>query len=506
MINDGNDPKNESTTEVGDSHSHHDAGDVADVKLEPENDESLSSKDEVVKDYEVRNTPYADSNKPTITDGHGDSPMSDFAQTTYGVPVEELFMGTSTDQVVTEWMFGYTAKGLFSQSSRDEHHNWVPNIKEPEKPIIGPTKPRLRSTGGNLKGSSALELIRKRTQTGGMITFPLVHSGIVATMRPAKESEIIDFEHRISSTATRVGINTSGQLLHARSAVFVKELCELAFDLIVSTNLKVSDPDILRETISSFDYSTLCWAALSTKYPDGFPWNIACSFEECKEVTPVTMHFPTMYRMDRNAITPTMRTILTKSTVTVEDLELYQKELKCEKAKIDVGDGIKLILKSSTIGEWIDDGLKWVSEIETAYNSAMSTYTSEDRRHRYMNSLTQAKRLLKYRHLIDKIEIIVDEETGASEIIDDPDNIDEIIEEISGLTSHFILAENGILSFIQENALTLIGYPTHACPSCGKVHETKDGPFRAIVPIAVDRLLFTLVQQRVSLMVEMSEE
>lgn len=377
--------------------------------------------------------------------------------------------------------------------------------------VVGVKRPTYRSTGGHVHGKAALEMVRSINGAGGTLTIPLINTGIHITVKPANETAFIDTEFRIGQAATEIGTATTGLMLNARSGVFSKELIDLALSQVTTSNLAVGAEALhptLMEIIDPLDYPVLVWSVLAAKFVSGHPWNFVCTEEQCKHSRAAVINFTRMLWFDKSMLTNVQLNILAKHqrSVTLEQVATYRSEWGAGKSSEHVmSDGIKIVFKRGSLREYVDTSKQWIDEIERHYNSAMTTFTSEQRRNQYLSSQMQSRRMRKYEHMVSHI-LLPSGLEGEYATVDDRETIRALLEEFSAASSEYESFEESAITYIDANSSAIIGYVAHPCEKCGHEPETVSGKFRSIVPVAIDRVLFTLVQQRNSIMAQLGQE
>ncbi|WP_337136365.1 hypothetical protein, partial [Staphylococcus aureus] len=87
-------------------------------------------------------------------------------------------------------------------------------------------------------------------------------------------------------------------------------------------------------------------------------------------------------------------------------------------------------------------------------------------REQYLDGQIQARRMLKYEHLVSEIRIPGDME-GDYSVIDDRETIRDVLIEYSSIDDNYQIFEDGANTFIEESTIALVGYPTQKCKACG---------------------------------------
>lgn len=375
--------------------------------------------------------------------------------------------------------------------------DWCQEINHKGK-TIGPRMPKIKATGGNLAGRAALELYRRNNSKGGTLTFPLYASGLWITMEPANEDKFVELDFSLQHEATKVGLSTTGLLLNARSGVFSDALVRLALEHVVGCNYPLPPGEMvngLLSLIDPMDYGTLIWGVMATKFVNGHPWEFECSSNDCEHTKQEMISFARMLWVDKASLTERQLDIMADSVSTINDakLEEYRNEFKDYEEEIEMPNGDIVVLSRGTLGGFLATAKSWVSGIEQAYTKSVSSYHTKEKREQYLDQQYQARRLAKYEHMVKEIRIPNGDDFVT---IDDEDTVHELLREMSGLDDVFHIFESAVLSYIERSTIAVVGYRSRKCPSCGYEPQLTSGRFRNVVPIAIDRLLFTLAQQR----------
>lgn len=420
-----------------------------------------------------------------------------------------------------EWSTGIEPKiGPDAFAQANFHHNpqflmeermaegdWTQSLSHAGK-HIGAERAKYGNTG-NLKGAAAVEMIRRRSGNGTTIAFPLLRSGIWLTMRPATEQELVDLDYRLTSNENAVGRSTAGMLLDAGAGSYAEALIELALSLVIDSNITNRAEGLaaaLRKRIDVLDYGDLIAHMLISQYPDGYPWEFTCSNPRCNHVvTGKRINFARMIWRDKASLTEHQLTELIKRRNSISDDEIakYKDDFKLtDKDKVTLKHAnLTIHFRTTTLDDYITSSRGWIKNIENRYTTSLTKYHSEAQRAQFVSSQTQINRFAKYVHIIDKITF---DDCDAE--ITDRATIEEAIGAIDPTTTDFEDFEEAAITYIEANTLSVFGYPSQTCNSCGVEPETPDGRFKSIVPIAPDRTFFTLAQLKTWAMTKLGEE
>jgi hypothetical protein len=419
--------------------------------------------------------------------------------TFYNYGMEVLTKYTLNADIDTEVVSNYTPELIHTDKLTEADTYWSQHIRREGGAVIGPRRPRLASTGGTLTGMAAIESIRRVAGAGGSLTYELAHSGLVITVTPVKETEMIDFEFDLTRAATQVGLSTTGLLLNGRSGVFSEALVNLALDHITSCNFKEVGTNFraLADYIDPLDYGALIWGMLATTLANGHPWEFACTNGECKHRREALVNFSRMLWVNRNGLTEKQQNMLVKfsNNITAAQLTEYRQEFTDKAATYTMSTGVIVHWQRSTLAEYLRQAKEWVSAIEKQYNTAMTNYFTEAERRRYLNGQIQARRMHKYIHQVGKIMVPSAVEGEYDEIVD-RDAIHAVLLELTAITPDIREFETAAVDYIESNTVQVVGYPGVKCTKCNHVPKGRGGEFRSIVPVAVDRVFFTYVQRK----------
>lgn len=494
--------------------------DVNTTEVETTSDEDESNdeaKDEAKLDvrnelYNLDSTPYEEKSKVVGDVKRQPStvalPLTSYMQNPAVTLSAFSIANQEVDENLTELFNPYLLFTMDMMAKGD----WVQNISHKGK-SIGPRSPRLRSTGGELAGKAALVKLRRRTGGGVELTFELPHTGLVVTMTPVHETKLIDLDFTLTAHTARVGLMTTGLLLSARSGIFSNTLIELAIDQIISTNLKVPKGTDMRETLLSvidpLDYPILIWGLQASKSPSGHPWTYRCSNPDCQHEHDDTLNFGRAYWLNRAALTEKQLDILTSvsSGVTLEDLETYREEFADDGSEeIELDSGVKIVFGRTNMTEFLASTDGWCTRVEKQYANSLRDYATDKQRSEYLRSIVQSSRMNRYAHMVKRIVIPdvngIDEDVYENNTPEEREIVRVLLEELSSTTLDFDKFEGAVLEYIDNHTVAVIGYPAVECPKCNFVPKTKSGALRSIVPIPIDRVFFTLVQQKVSLLAQ----
>jgi hypothetical protein len=88
---------------------------------------------------------------------------------------------------------------------------------------------------------------------------------------------------------------------------------------------------------------------------------------------------------------------------------------------------------------------------------------------------------------------------GDDHEVTDKESIEGLLDSMS--SDDYVRSEllEKITDYISYSCITVVGVPSYACPSCGKVNESdkKHPTIRSVIPLDVYQTFFALLAQRV---------
>ena len=440
--------------------------------------------------------------------------------TTWGMPtrmaisyrVKNGIESDLEDDDVAEAISHITPNDFLHDRVHRDGSQWDQTLRHKEKDII-PLWSRSRAVGGEVRGSEAVELLAQFCGRGMKLWHVLPHSCIYVRMRAPTDIEQINFDFELSKIREHIGLNTTGVLLSANSACFVETLVDLALRMVVDTNVQnLSEGMVtaLRKRIDNRDYLHLINGLMATTAPEGHPWVIRCPNPKHKHSRNVTLNFARMQHIDKSALSIKQLDMLVDCNRKISDEQLaeYQAEFKTtDKNTIELENGVRIKLKHCTLDDQIQIGKEWVQSIETEYAKAMSEYVIEEQRTSYLHSSITARALRKYEYYVESISWPNDADENEWLTIVDRKTIRDSLEALSVVGANISKFDEGVTEYISNTTVAIIGHAIETFDGCDAAPFEASGNerLRSLVPVAVDRVFFTVVKLRTGVMAQLGQ-
>ncbi|QVW55922.1 hypothetical protein pEaSNUABM10_00059 [Erwinia phage pEa_SNUABM_10] len=390
-------------------------------------------------------------------------------------------------------------RAAFDMALEREDTAWQQTIKLPNNKFVSAVTDR----GANAQG--AMAALRRRRGSGSPVSVWLPATGIFVGFRAPHENDMCDFDIRITSEQSKIGMFTYGLLLASSSGVYLQHMIEHSLNFAVDTTYDCQGLDIktaLMDIVDVDDYWLLVIGPLMAKFPAGIPWKLLCPNHECGHEREVRLNLARCIRMADGLFSDLHRSLWLRQRGKGPDAIIgnaeyleYRKELpKSKAARFHYEQlGITVEFGRSTIGQFIDNTNAWVEKINTSATNALANHATESERSQYIRLAAENRRLTRY---ATHVKAIIVEETVKGEPVEtreeDPDRIFEMLEELSSDRMYVLAFENALSTYNEESRMAVFGYMGHACPSCKTGEGEEDGPFRGIVTISPDKVFFAL--------------
>lgn len=400
-----------------------------------------------------------------------------------------------------EPMMVYSPRGIGADAIRRMNSKWENSLTK-GKHRIGMGSPRIDNPSNILRGNIAQTILRRVANLGANVVVFLPRSCIYLELAPPGDDEVIATDYSYITERSRLGISTNGMLLAATSGTFVENTVKLALRCVVNTNVANLGNDTvtaLMERIDPLDYPLIVNAMMTARYANGYPWTMRCINSNCNHEHEGRMNFARCQRIDFSMLTDEQLVMAATKNRTITDAELksYRDKFKLsDLSKFNYNDNISIELTTGSLLGYVDSARAWKSTIEASQTRALASYATDAERNRFLNSQIQIHFMRKFAHFVERI--VINAGTDKEQIIED---YADIVDSLTTLSKNVVLAtefENHVLSWLEANTISVVGYPAWECTSCKTVQsKTKEGPFRNFVPIAIDRVFF-LVSRRLS--------
>ncbi len=398
---------------------------------------------------------------------------------------------------------------------------------------IGYPKLKLDDNVDVLSGQAALRYINKISKTGVVTKIPLWHSGIVLTIDPFSEQELLDLNIGLSRQKIELGIETRGISLSGDDVHIVGTIVDFILDHVIDCNLKAYNKTILADTILANDIHVLLAGALACIYPSGYPifhpcvnvskglcnYNIESKHKENGDFYPDSLlDFTKIVWVDENSIGFTNKQHMSSGskTHTLESITNYQNELinkltEATKQKdissITAKDGnvtIAIGFKVPTIRNYINQSNDWVNHIKKMVDSSLTSdlklldddndeLDTKDKRTKLINSYSVVTEIVKHLAWVDYI--LITEANGIKRRIIDNKSIKASLEVFMKTDNFKKDFETALQKFKEESLIAFTGIPNFACPVCGSGQVT-NSKTPSLIPINMIGYFFSTMEWR----------
>lgn len=413
-------------------------------------------------------------------------------------------------EVVTECSDHYTTNDLYLDRVQDPDSLWLQGVEKPDHSLLGIASPKFKNLeGGELKGEMAVLQFSKRLGVGDVLTVPLPHSGIVVTLKPPTERDLIDFYNSIFREKVYLGRMSAGLTLTNLSVYLNNRVFEFIVKHIHSVNYSDISKEQLRTYLNLHDFHILAWGFAATMYPNGFDYQRPCvnNIEKCNHVEREVINMLKLLWVDNTSLTQPQKDILYDVRPNKHTAEVFRKftaeHTRVKASEVTLKNGIKFYLKVPTFAEHTADGLAWVNRINTVIDNLIVADDTEENADKAKQELLQqhvsSSYLRQFSHFIDYIE---DEDNNN--VVKDRDTINQLLEVFSVDDDTRAELTKAILKFKSDTTIALIGIPTYECPACKTEQNTAPvgDRFVSVIPLDVLNLFFTLLTLRMSKILE----
>lgn len=412
---------------------------------------------------------------------------------------------------VSEAVENYTVDGLYQSRLDDQEADFAQGIRKPDGSLLGMASPKFRAVDGELKGELAVLKVSKKLGLGDVLSIPLPHSGIVVTIKPPTERDIIDFYNTVFREKIYLGRMSSGLTLTNLSAYINNRLFDFIIKHVHSINYSDINKDQLKNYILIHDFHVLAWGFAATMYPNGFDYQRPCTnhIDSCNYIAKATINMLKLLWVDNSSLTQVQKDILYEvrpGKLTTDSYRKFVGEHQRTKGReVSLANGLKVTLKIPTVAEHVSDGLGWVNKINNSIDNILTAEGDESEAKTEMLQQYVASSVLRqFSHFVDFIE-------ADESVITDRDTIHSVLELLSSEDDLRKELTEAILKFKSDTTIALVGIPEYKCPDCGKEQRSEDTAgivppenekLSSVIPLDVMMLFFTLLTLRMSRILE----
>lgn len=412
-------------------------------------------------------------------------------------------------EVSQESIDNYTPGSLYQNRFRDPDSLFRQGVEKEDGSLASISAPRFKNAGGELKGEVAILKISKALGLGDTLTVPLPHSGVVVTLKPPKERDIIDFYNSVFREKVYLGRMSAGLTLSNMSVYINNRLFQFILKHVHSVNYKEVPKEHLGNYILIHDFPILAWAFAATQYPNGFDYQRACTndLKKCSHIEQAVINMLKLLWIDNTQLSAVQKSVITDYRPNNLDVEVYRKYIS-EHSRVRGKDyalknGMKFRMKVPTFNEHISDGMAWVTKINGDIDNLITDPESEaEAKTELLMQYVNSSALRQFSHFVDYIELNAAE--GGGDIIVDRDTINSTLELLSSDDDVRAELSTAFLDFKSFSTIALVGIPSYKCSNC----EAEQNPvpvndnFVSVIPLDVISIFFTLLTLRMSKILE----
>lgn len=407
-------------------------------------------------------------------------------------------------EAINEAVDNYTTDGLYQDRFDDPNADFTQGVRKPDGSLLGMSSPKFRDSGGELKGEVAVLKVSKKLGLGDVLSIPLPHSGIVVTIKPPTERDIIDFYNTVFREKVYLGRMSSGLTLTNLSAYINNRLFDFIIKHVHSINYSGISKDQLKNYILIHDFHILAWGFAATMYPNGFEYDRPCTnhIESCNHVAKATLNMLKLLWVDNSSLTQVQKDTLYEVRPGKLPDEAYRKYItehtRMRTREVTLSNGMKVALKVPTVAEHVSDGLGWVNKINHSIDTIIAVEgDGEEAKTEMLQQYVNSSILRQFSHFIDFIE-------ADDSVISDRDTLHSVLELMSSDDDMRRELTKAVLDFTSQTTIALVGIPEYKCPSCGVAQnpEPVNPELTSVIPLDVMMLFFTLLTLRMSRILE----
>lgn len=342
-----------------------------------------------------------------------------------------------------------------------------------------------------------LGAIYRRNNSGAPVTMWLPATGIYIESEAPHESDICDYDMMQTMETSKVGMSSYGLLLSASSGLYIKHMFNFALRFVTSATVETGENDMhqtLAVIIDERDYWLVVVNCLIAKFPGGIPWQLACSDHTCNHEETTKLNLARSIRYGNGILTPVQQEMARRqrngAMMTLQEISEYQKGHVDTPESTFKDEDLTVKFRHVPVAEFIDTAEEWVADINRAATEALGQYPTENERDKHIRVNAEARRLLRYAHMVESISAF--DENNKPVVERDTIKIREALTNLSSDRRYVLAFEEAIERFNESTRLAVFGYMSRACPTCGHVGGEEGGTYRGIVPISPDRLFFVL--------------
>lgn len=409
----------------------------------------------------------------------------------------EVDQSEAAQDFFTNLMEGFRShpsKGIFEDVLSNPNADWRNSIKFDGR-SINQGRPNYKNQGrnnGQMSSDRLVMSIRSRMGIGAPAQTPLMASGFYVTHRPLEEADIINLWREVLTETIRLGRVTHG-LIFSNNQVFVCRAIVKAFiDTMIDTTVSNLNKDDILDNISINDVPTIAQSLASAIYPNGFPMSRPVFTEKSnlpKEQVSQMIDIRKALVIDRTQFADEQLAHMVNrlaKPMTLKQVKEYREAFKFNHPTVvDLGNDVKLHLRTPSVREYLDSGEKWITEITSTVTAALGSEPTDRDRASFISKLAQSSRLRQYAHYVASIE-----EDG--ELYTTRENVDRVLTSLSADNETSERYYKAISDYINATQVAVI-----ATTSLTEYEDEASGKkWPRLIPIDAISTFFQLVEQK----------
>lgn len=443
----------------------------------------------------------------------------------FGIPPEHaeqelntLLEGATFDPIERRWVYVSAEQEAAAETISVAANNHAPKYSNGEnaqtRALANPdacwdqqvqlkdgTQMSLVRSHGN-QDNSALGRIRRAKGSGVPVTLFMPKSGFFVTYRTPHEREFCDLDIRMASETGILGVSSYGLLMSASSGVYMKHMLESTLQYVTETSLNLDGRDMSTAILANLDMldaHLFVLGPIIAKYPGGLPWEIICPRSDCGHTEPLLLNLARCIRAGNGLFSSEQLDFIVRTRgklVTLDEVAKYREFAKVPDSHVftkalATGLSIAVEWKHTVALEFFEHAEGWIETNNKITNAAMMEQTDEKTREAHLRIVADQRRLVRNLHFIGAI--VVTDTDGTTERVEERGRIIEILEDMSEDKLYVLAFEAALANYIEDSRLTIFGYMAQECPRCkNNPNPIESGPYRGLVPLAPDRIFFTL--------------
>lgn len=398
----------------------------------------------------------------------------------------------------------YTPRALYQERFSDPSSEFLQGIRGEDGSLSSISPLKFRDSSGELKGEMAILKVSRFLGLGEVKSIPLPHSGIWVSIKPPTERELIDFYNMYFREKQRLGRNTHGFSLTNMSVHVNSRLYNLIIRHITSVNYKDIGIDKLKDKILIHDLPILIWGLASSIHPTGFEYQRSCINDPnvCSTIIREKLALDELLWIDNKSLSPFQLKTLQENrpkTLTEDTYNKYISEhSRVSGSTFTTSNGIKFKFKVPSVGQYFDEGLRWVNSITNHVDTIVTDESDDsDGKLEALNNYVMASYLKQYGHFVDYVEV-------GDNVFTDRDTIEELLTVFSAQDTVREEFVDAVTRYMSNTNIGLVGIPEYNCKGCGTNQNGGEVKSKVtnVIPLDTLQLCFLMLTSRISQILE----